>query len=98
MKYRCVLQTDHSVRAIVVLLAAAGWFAVPDPPPPAGARGSCFLLHEIGVGEVRRDPSTMCAIRVTPQSTFKIPHALAALDAGVIQDVDALVKYDGRPV
>jgi beta-lactamase class D len=36
-------------------------------------------------------------VRVTPQSTFKIPHALAALDAGVVTE-DEVIKYDGRPV
>jgi beta-lactamase class D len=67
-------------------------------PRAAGSRGSCFLLYEIGKGETRRDPSTSCATRVSPQSTFKIPHALAALDAGVIGGADTLIKYDGRAV
>jgi beta-lactamase class D len=35
---------------------------------------------------------------VAPQSTFKVPHALAAIDAGVITDAAALFKYDGRAV
>ena len=61
--------------------------------PRAG--GSCFLLHEIGVGEIRRAPSEACRTRVSPQSTFKIPHALAALDAGVITGADSSFPYDG---
>jgi beta-lactamase class D len=61
------------------------------------AGGSCFILHEIGVGQIRRQPSSTCALRVTPQSTFKIPHALAALDAGVLTE-DEVIRYDGRPV
>ena len=28
--------------------------------------------------------------------TFKIPHAVAALDAGVVDDAGTLIKYDGR--
>jgi beta-lactamase class D len=60
--------------------------------------GSCFLLYEAGVGEVRRNPATTCSQRVSPQSTFKIPHALAALDAGVLRDADIVLKYDGRAV
>lgn len=64
----------------------------------AGGRGSCFLLYEMGVGQIRANPSTSCATRVSPQSTFKIPHALAAVDAGVIQDAGTLLKYDGRAV
>jgi beta-lactamase class D len=33
---------------------------------------------------------------VSPASTFKIPHALAALDAGVISGIDDKIAYDGR--
>jgi beta-lactamase class D len=63
----------------------------------AVATTSCFLLHEIGVGDVRRNPSSGCATRVTPASTFKIPHALAALDAGVIAGPGVRLAYDGAP-
>jgi beta-lactamase class D len=59
---------------------------------------SCFLLYQTGVGEIRRSPQTSCAVRVSPQSTFKIPHALAALDAGVLADAATIVKYDGHAV
>src|SRR5262249_44213651 len=59
---------------------------------------SCFLLFEEGVGEIRRGPSSSCAARVTPASTFKIPHALAAVDAGVVEGADTTIKYDGREV
>jgi len=58
---------------------------------------SCFLLYQVGVGEVRRNPSTSCRVRVSPQSTFKIPHALAALDAKVIDESTSL-NYDGHAV
>ena len=87
------------VRAVVAAFLCAG--AAANVATTAGAntvRGSCFLLYETGVGEVRRNPATTCSTRVTPQSTFKIPHALAALDAGVLRDVDTVLKYDGRPV
>jgi beta-lactamase class D len=65
--------------------------------PATPSTGSCFLLYEVGKGEVRRNPSTVCGRRVAPQSTFKIPHALAGLDAGVLSSPDALFKYDGSP-
>jgi beta-lactamase class D len=61
-------------------------------------RSSCFLLSEIGVGQMRREPSSGCATRMTPASTFKIPHALAALDAGVLSGPDAAMSYDGSSV
>jgi beta-lactamase class D len=62
-----------------------------------GATESCFLLFEVGVGEVRRRPSDICGTRLLPASTFKIPHALAALDAGVLAGPDAKFVYDGSP-
>ncbi len=68
-------------------------------PAAAAVRpnGSCFLLYEIGVGEVRRNPSAICATRLLPASTFKVPHALAALDAGVLSGADDMFAYDGAP-
>jgi len=74
--------------------------AVPDEVPytgPPGATEACFLLYEVGVGEVRRRPSEICAMRLLPASTFKIPHALAALDAGVLAGPDTKMVYDGSP-
>jgi beta-lactamase class D len=58
---------------------------------------SCFLLYEFGVGETRRSPAEGCSTRVTPASTFKIPHALAALDSGVLAGPDVRFSYDGSP-
>ena len=57
----------------------------------------CFLLLQVGVGEVRRAPADACRTRVSPQSTFKIPHALAALDAGIVRDASSSFPYDGTP-
>jgi beta-lactamase class D len=64
----------------------------------APTRTECFLLYELGVGQISREPSSGCATRVTPASTFKIPHALAALDAGVLDGPDTRIAYDGAPV
>jgi beta-lactamase class D len=57
--------------------------------------GACFILFQRGVGEIRRSPSTVCRTRVSPASTFKIPHALAALDAGAVASIDEKLAYDG---
>jgi beta-lactamase class D len=43
--------------------------------------------HEATPGE--------CTVATVPASTFKIPHALIALQTGVVTDPDALVKWDG---
>ena len=91
--------------AIVVAgnTAPGGWIGRASAPgcraqiAASTPNGSCFLLHEVGVGEVRREPSASCRMRVSPQSTFKIPHALAALDAGVVTGADSQFAYDGSP-
>lgn len=51
----------------------------------------------MGVGEVRRAPAEACTTRITPASTFKIPHALAALDSGILSGPDVRFPYDGSP-
>jgi beta-lactamase class D len=49
----------------------------------------------MGIGELRRSPAEGCATRVTPASTFKIPHALAAIDSSVLSGPGASLPYDG---
>jgi beta-lactamase class D len=44
---------------------------------------------------VRRGGPLKPAPRVTPASTFKIPHALAALDVKVLTGVHEVIAYDG---
>ena len=68
------------------------------PERPAlrhAASRECFLLYEVGVGQARRNPADACGTRLSPASTFKIPHALAALDAGVVTGPDDTFKWDG---
>jgi beta-lactamase class D len=93
------------VACAVVLLARTGLGGLERAAPRAlnaprafDAGGSqCFLLFEIGVGPIRRNPSTACGTRLSPASTFKIPHALAALDAGVVSGPNHTMKWDGVP-
>ena len=66
-----------------------------SPGEVSFARRSCFLLYEIGAGERRRAPDSACNLRVTPGSTFMLPHALFALDAGVAAGPDEPLAYDG---
>jgi beta-lactamase class D len=63
----------------------------------APAPKECFLLFEIGVGPIRREPAAACGTRLSPASTFKIPHALAALDAGIVTGPNHTFKWDGVP-
>jgi beta-lactamase class D len=83
----CVLLVIHAADRALTAQA-------PQSAPMKATVESCFLLYEIGVGEVRRNPSEACRTRITPASTFKVPHALAALDAGVIT-ANEIFRYDG---
>jgi beta-lactamase class D len=92
----------RGVTPVALALAVAGGviaLAVPlsPSPAPAPADGSCFLLYEEGIGQIRRAPSDACGTRVTPESTFKIAHGLEALDAELIAGADDTFKYDGSP-
>lgn len=62
-----------------------------------GAAQSCFILHELGAGRRLQSPAEACRLRLTPASTFKIPHALAAIDSGVLKGPDHELPYDGSP-
>ncbi|MBX7132884.1 MAG: hypothetical protein K1X67_09435 [Fimbriimonadaceae bacterium] len=57
---------------------------------------SCFLLYEVGVGEVVREPAEACRVALSPGATFKIPHALAALESGVVADANQAMVFDGK--
>jgi beta-lactamase class D len=80
----------------IVLAFLAGGTVRPQPPasPPVS---SCFLLLDTRSGNLKREPADLCTTRLPPASTFKIPHAIAALDAGVIGGPDEVIKYDGTP-
>jgi beta-lactamase class D len=51
----------------------------------------------MGKGEVRRSPAEACGARISPASTFKIPHAIAALDSAVLAGPNVTFRYDGNP-
>ncbi|MEX1367119.1 MAG: penicillin-binding transpeptidase domain-containing protein [Nannocystaceae bacterium] len=55
----------------------------------------CFTLLELGTDTPLRLGDQPCEERTIPASTFKIPHALIALDTGVVTDPNALVRWDG---
>jgi beta-lactamase class D len=82
------------MRRHVVLVACVLLVTPMSAQRAASSTESCFLLYELGPGEIRRDPSDACRTRITPASTFKVPHALAALDAGVVTP-DEVFRYDG---
>lgn len=75
---------------VCVCLGLAG--GSPEAQTP---QRSCFLLTELGGGQVVRRPVDACQIHVTPASTFKVPHAIAALDAGAVTGPDEVMRFPG---
>ena len=87
------------MRTWILFLACAAGCAgrSADTAPPVVVRHpGCFLLHDLqrGVTTVRVNPEA-CAHATVPASTFKVPHALIALQTGVVTDPEALVAWDG---
>jgi beta-lactamase class D len=58
-------------------------------------REGCFILQEGGATRPLERVGSLCAERVSPCSTFKIPNSLIGLETGVIADERAVLKWDG---
>lgn len=53
-----------------------------------------IVLYDVKNNRYLRHNEKRCAERFTPASTFKIPNALIALDAGVIKAAESLIAWD----
>lgn len=62
-----------------------------------GKYEGCFVIKEVGTGEMLFFNEAGCKVRRTPCSTFKIFSSLAALDCGVVSGPDTLLTWDGTP-
>ncbi|MBN1187259.1 MAG: class D beta-lactamase [Bacteroidales bacterium] len=56
----------------------------------------CFVLYNQADNEYIKYNSTLCDTGYIPASTFKIPNSLIALEEGVIQDTNQIIKWDGH--
>ena len=64
-------------------------------PTPAVAAGECVVVAALDRSPERVFGGDECDRRTLPASTFKVPHALIALDIGVVTD-KTVMKWDGR--
>jgi len=80
-----------AIPIVLASLSVAGARAFAPPPPASGA---CFLLLDTTSGEFTRNPNQVCDTRLPPASTFKIPHAIAALESRVVKDANEVIPYD----
>ncbi|HEX4824458.1 MAG TPA: penicillin-binding transpeptidase domain-containing protein [Candidatus Polarisedimenticolaceae bacterium] len=84
---------------VVVLAVTAGSRAAaaePEFKAIFAGRDGCFELYDLAANKVIvRSDAAQCARRTTPASTFKVPLALMAFDAGILQDENSFMKWDG---
>ena len=57
---------------------------------------AAFVIVNESTGVVERFNAKRCAARLGPCSTFKVPHAVIGLDAGVLTDENHFFKWDGK--
>jgi beta-lactamase class D len=78
---------------ITLLIALALFSSGAAVAPPMVAAGECFVMAPPSGSELVLGGDE-CDRRTLPASTFKIPHALVALQTGVITD-QTVMKWDG---
>ena len=61
--------------------------------PGGQTDSSCVVIYDVQAGTFWRSDLKACGVRLSPASTFKIPHALIALETGVITP-DTVQKWD----
>jgi beta-lactamase class D len=64
-------------------------------PSAATAPHECAALQALDGSSSFVSDAAECALKTAPASTFKVPHALIALETGVVTDPLALVAWDG---
>lgn len=62
----------------------------------AGTKGT-FVLYDAETHRLVVVDRARAAHPMVPASTYKIPHALIALETGVIRDADEVIPYGGQP-
>ena len=84
-------------RALPALLFALLFPLAPSQaqPTPAKSHPGCFVWMDVKTGQLQSNDAKRCEKRLPPASTFKVPHALIALETGVVKDPAAVRKWDG---
>ena len=57
----------------------------------------CFVLYDEAGNSFIRYNSALCDSGYIPASTFKIPHAVIALEEGIVKDTNEIIKWNGHP-
>ncbi|GAA2411965.1 oxacillin-hydrolyzing class D beta-lactamase OXA-50 [Actinomadura vinacea] len=62
----------------------------------AGVRGT-FALRDVRTGNTTVVDRRRAGTPMVPASTFKVPHALVALETGAVKSPDEVIPWDGTP-
>lgn len=82
---------------LLSLLLVCGFFAC-KPKDPFPGKDVCILLINAGTGKVESVwNEKRCRERFPACSTFKVPLALMAFDAGILRDEKQMLQWDGQP-
>lgn len=78
----------------LIVLAPSAMGSVRSAPRRAAVAGECFLFSPLGARGPAVSNERECRVETAPASTFKIPHALIALETGAITPA-TVFKWDG---
>ena len=83
--------------SIALIAACGGKTTAPAKVDISGLTQApaCFVVRAPDA-TVRTSDDTLCAKRLQPASTFKIPNALIGADVGLLDGPDAIMTYDAR--
>ncbi|WP_164015339.1 penicillin-binding transpeptidase domain-containing protein [Pyxidicoccus trucidator] len=88
-------QPHRVLLALTLVVSTLCAAAEPPAAKPAVSHPGCFLLMDLETGTVTRNDAARCAKRLVPASSFKVPHALIALETGVVSSTTEVRKWDG---
>jgi beta-lactamase class D len=91
--------SNYSFNVTSITKAMVGAAVIASAPAllaqPAPATHSCVVIQEIRVEQPVLARGDQCDTQLSPASTYKIPHALIALETGVVT-LESIEKWDGR--
>jgi len=97
-RHPVLLRTLLPALAVIAAISATTTARRDGLPPSAAGLFECFLFQQVGVADVEVVNPDECFRRSAPASTFKIPHAVIALDAGVVRPDEVLPwAKNGQP-
>ncbi|HSF14522.1 MAG TPA: penicillin-binding transpeptidase domain-containing protein [Vicinamibacteria bacterium] len=82
--------------ALLILTVTPAQHVLARPSRFFSDRRECVLLLPLDAQTPYVTDPDECAVPTAPASTFKIPHALIALDTGIVSDPLERVAWDGK--